>query len=424
MQPRDPRRGRAHAHVAFDSTVPVVVIKVGRYPMHHGGIGAIRSLGRVGVPTYAMVESRFAPAATSRYLTGRLRGTLNASDSVEELLAGLVGVGRRIGRAAIALPTDDEAAVLIARHAEELSPWFITPNVEPGLPARLASKIGLRDLCLQHGVATPAAAFPVSLGQVEEFGDQAIFPVIAKCADPWLRLDEPTLRDPKIVRSRGELLALATEWGETPNVTLQEYLPRAESVDWIFGGYFNGPSDPEVFGTAVKYRSWPPDGGPTAFARVNENTRLAAEATRFCRAVGYRGIVDMDWRYDRRDDEYKLIDCNPRIGAQFRLLENDAGIDFARALHLGLTGREIPRGRQQVGRGFSAEPYDARAVVAYRRMEPDASPAVRPRGHVELGWLAWDDPLPFAAMGAYSIGRAADRVKQRARRLCAGRSRY
>ena len=156
---------------------------------------------------------------------------------------------------------------------------------------------------------------------------------------------------------------------------------------------------------------------------MNENSRLAAEATRFCRAVGYRGIVDMDWRYDRRDDQYKLIDCNPRIGAQFRLLENDAGIDFARALHLGLTGREIPRGRQQVGRGFSAEPYDARAVVAYRRMEPDASPAVRPRGHVELGWLAWDDPLPFAAMGAYSIGRAADRIKQRARTVYAGKSR-
>ena len=228
MRRRGTRMRRASSPTPFDVSVPVVVIKVGRYPIHHGGVGAIRSLGRVGVPTYAMVESRYAPAATSRYITGRQCVTLNPSRPIEELLAGLVGIGRRIGRPAIVLPTDDEAAVLIAEHAEELSLWFITPNVEPGLPARLASKQGLRDLCLEHGVPTPAAAFPMSLAEIEEFGDHASFPVIAKCADPWLRLGVPTLRDPRIVHSRSELLASATEWGEAPNVTLQEYLPRAD----------------------------------------------------------------------------------------------------------------------------------------------------------------------------------------------------
>jgi D-aspartate ligase len=152
MRTRVDRMRRAPSPAAFDVSVPVVVIKVGRYPIHVGGVGAIRSLGRVGIPVYAMVEGRFAPAATSRYLAGRLHVSLNATDSIEELLAGLVDVGRRIGRPAIALPTDDEAAVLVAQHAEELSPWFITPNVEPALPARLASKHGLRDLCIEHGL--------------------------------------------------------------------------------------------------------------------------------------------------------------------------------------------------------------------------------------------------------------------------------
>jgi D-aspartate ligase len=47
----------------LDRTVPALLVKVGRYPEHHGGVGVIRTLGRRGVPVHAMVEDRFTPAA-------------------------------------------------------------------------------------------------------------------------------------------------------------------------------------------------------------------------------------------------------------------------------------------------------------------------------------------------------------------------
>ena len=74
-------------------------------------------------------------------------------------------------------------------------------------------------------------------------------------------------------------------------------------------------------------------------------------AARFCRAIGFSGIADLDWRLDRRDGRYKLLDFNPRVGAQFRLFETDAGIDVVRALHLDLTGRPVPAGAQENGPG-------------------------------------------------------------------------
>ena len=43
--------------------------------------------------------------------------------------------------------------------------------------------------------------------------------------------------------------------------------------------------------------------------------------------VGYRGILDIGWRYDARDDRYKLLDVNPRLGASFRLFVGKGGMD-------------------------------------------------------------------------------------------------
>ena len=124
--------------LAFDRSLPLLIVKVGHYPLHHGGVGAIRTLGRAGVPTYAMTEDRFTPAALSRYLTGRFIAPTNGLEDDARLLEIVSDVGRGLGRPVLALPTDDEAAVFVAEHAEDLAPWLVTPGVEPGL--RLPSR--------------------------------------------------------------------------------------------------------------------------------------------------------------------------------------------------------------------------------------------------------------------------------------------
>ena len=39
-----------------DPDVPGLIVKFGDYPLHHGGVGAIRSLGRLGVPMHMDVR--------------------------------------------------------------------------------------------------------------------------------------------------------------------------------------------------------------------------------------------------------------------------------------------------------------------------------------------------------------------------------
>ena len=53
-----------------DTNTPAVILKFDQNVMHHGGLGAIRTLGRLGVPVYGVHEGSRAPAASSRYLRG------------------------------------------------------------------------------------------------------------------------------------------------------------------------------------------------------------------------------------------------------------------------------------------------------------------------------------------------------------------
>ncbi len=392
----------------FDRSVPALLFKVGQYPIHHGGVGAIRTLGRVGVPVYAVTEDAATPAAASRYLEGYFVFSTTGAEDEEELVAGLASIGRRVGRRSVLACTDDEAAVLVAAHASELVEWFITPGVAAALPGRLASKRGVFELCRELGTPTPDAQFPVTLGELEEFAARATFPVVVKNLEAFTRMRQPVVGASTIVASPEDLLALASSWPEPFSAIVQECIPDEVGEDWIFQAYFDADSAPLVAFTGVKLRSWPVSAGVTTCGRVVENPRLAAQAIDFCRRVGYRGIVDLDWRLDRRDGEYKLLDFNPRIGAQFRLFETDAGINVVRAMHLDLTGRDVPRGRQANGHSLVVEHLDGPArLVARRSLLEVASPYGR--SETSYAWLAPDDPLPFVAMAA----RFADLVLRR-----------
>ncbi|WP_345942830.1 ATP-grasp domain-containing protein [Streptomyces sp. SID486] len=398
--------------VRADREVPGLIVKFGHYPLHHGGVGAIRSLGRVGVPMYAITEDAYTPAASSRYLKKAFVWPTTGAEDPGRLVEGLLRIGRRIGRPAVLIPTDEEAAVLIAEHQDDLAGPFLFPRVDPGLPRRLASKQGLHELCAEHGIASPAAAFPRSYDEIVDFAGTARFPVVAKNREAFVRRRRPAVNGTTRIGTRAGLLALARDWGEEPGVILQEYLPREEAEDWIVHACFDQDSGPLAMFTGVKVRSWPPHAGMTAHAYVVDNPELADLAARFVKRIGFSGIIDLDLRFDRRDGQYKLLDFNPRVGAQFRLFENESGVDVVRAMHLHLTGRPVPEGEQRAGHRYVVENIDLPALLAYRRSGYTTPHAPARASGTELAWYAGDDPLPFLTMLARFVRPGAKHLYQ------------
>src|SRR5262245_54828599 len=150
----------------FDSSVPVLVLKIGHYPLAHGIMGAIRSLGRAGVWVHAVAEDRLVPYSFSRLLRSRILLPTTGREDGPTLLRCLSQTAKLLGTKSILLPTDDEAAVFVAEHRAELRSNFILPLIEPGLPRTLASKRELNSLCRQHNVAMPFTHFAQSVDDV------------------------------------------------------------------------------------------------------------------------------------------------------------------------------------------------------------------------------------------------------------------
>lgn len=399
---------------AADVTTPAVVLKLDPNVLHHGGLGVIRSLGRLGVPVYGVHEGRWAPAASSRYLAGRLFWQ-PPPDDAGQLTAGLLELASRIGRPAVLLPTDDAGAIFLAEHGGPLRDSFLFAGPPADLPRQVAGKYSLFQLCRDLGVPTPWATIAWSAGEAAGFAATAGFPVIGKLTTPWQaagRPGGPPLRSTTIIHDRAELAEAwlrCTEAGL--GLMLQEYIPGGPGQDWFFHGYCDTAGRCQPAFTGIKDRSYPAHAGLTSLGRAVPNTGLRDQLTGLLGTIGFRGIVDLDLRLDPRDGQYKLLDFNPRLGAQFRLFEDTAGLDVARAAYLDLTGQPMAGHGMVTGRRFLVENYDPLGAAGYWRAGELAlsSWAASLRRVDELAWFARDDLRPFGLMCLRMGWRAVSR---------------
>jgi D-aspartate ligase len=376
---------------------PTVVLKFDPNVMHHGGLGVIRSLGRMGVPVYGVHEGRWAPAASSRYLRGRFFWQPDPGD-VERTADGLLRLSERIGRPAVLVPTDDAGSIFLAEHGDRLRGHFLFPSPPRDLPRRVAGKYSLHELCREVGMPSPRALVPQSLAEARGFARDAGFPLAAKLTTPWT--GHRRLRSTSILAGPGELADTYRACAHAgAGLMLQEFIPGGPGQDWFFHGYCDAGSACRPAFTGLKERSYPAHAGLTCLGRSEPNGELRDQVTALLKRVGYQGILDLDLRFDGRDGQYKLLDFNPRIGAQFMLFRDAAGTDVAMACYLDLTGLAVPEGTQETRR-FVVENYDPIAAFGYwRRGELGLRSWLESlRAVDETAWFARDDLRPFGLM--------------------------
>lgn len=375
----------------LDVETPVIILKAGRDPINHGGLGIARSVGRLGVPVFAIVEDADTPLARSRYVQEAFvwKGWPVDDDAFVQAISA---IGTSIGRPSILFPIDDLAAIFVAENASRLVPRFLLPKLSPTLPRQIANKASFYELCNQIGLPCPRSIIPKSEDDVRRFVLKTGFPVVIKAAEQWNTVSYKLTT--VVVHDWETLCALFCRQVHSA-IILQEYI---NGDDWIYNGYSNFGKELHLGFTGKRLLAHPKGTGSTAIAVSLRNPTVYDQAQRLLRAIRYSGVCDLDWRRDSRDGQYKILDCNPRIGLNFQIFENTAGIDVARALHLDLTGREVQQG-PMVRQLFVVEHLYLRSIIRDGRRGAPANVAasafqIRKR----LAWWSINDPLPFFAM--------------------------
>jgi predicted ATP-grasp superfamily ATP-dependent carboligase len=402
---------------AFDTSIPILVLRRSLGPFQHCALAIARSAGRLGIPVFSVRDHRREAATCSRYMCDGLGLSPTATDSawIEALLALRTELG-----GAVLLPIDDLAGVLVGDHQDRLAEDFLLPSPPAGLQRRLASKHELWKLCLELGLPTPTSTFPADETSLIEQAESLGYPIVLKRAVPWLPPRDPAAPSVAIAHTREQMLRgyARMESDIRAQVMVQEYIPGDSDSIWMFNGYVGTGGELLCSFTGRKLRQRGPRTGPTTLGVSATNATVTELARRLLGELGYRGIVDMGFRYDERDGLYKLLDVNPRLGSTFRLFVADNGIDVVRALHLDLTGRPVPPSTISDGRRWIDERSDAATAL---RLAREGTLGLRTwtrslRGVDEAAWWAADDPVPFFSMGVQFVPYALQALSSESRR--------
>jgi D-aspartate ligase len=373
-------------------TPPVLVLAPPRFV---GPLGIMRTLRPWGVRVYSLATDSPSIPNASRLCAGTFaigRDGRPVGQPPLAILESLLTAGRRLGEGTVLVPASDEWSVFVARHSLELRDTFRFPEMPLELVDGLASKKGLFELASKYGLPTPRILVPATEDELAVAAEELQFPVMLKPIE-----SRPGRQGMELVASRQELLPRYRAIDDPGNILCQEYIPGGDQDVWVFNGYFDGQSRCLAAFTGRKIRQHPAHMGLIALGVCERNDEVRTQTEQFLAEVGYRGVVDIGYRWDRRDGRYKVLDINPRLGGAFRLFVDRRGLDVMRAMYLDLTGRSVPEVEQKDGRKWLLEAAEILSLGHYRH---DDGLTVRAwlrslRGLEEGATFSVSDPLPF-----------------------------
>jgi len=293
------------------------------------GLGIVRSLGRRGIPVY-VIDDEKSIARYSRYtaMSKLVPSLLKAEDTVQALL----DVGRTQGlRGWVLFPTRDEQVAALSQYRKELSEFFRIPTPCWETVKWLWDKRNTYALAEKLGIPAPRTWYARSVEDLDQVGDR--FPVAIKPAikehfiyatkhKAWRADDPAQLR---------ELFERALQYLPAEEIMIQDLIPGDGGCQVSYCSFFKqGESIAHI--TACRRRQHPLEfGRSSTYVETVELPILEEYSRRFLRAIDYYGLVEVEYKRDARDGQYRLLDVNGRTWG-YHTIGRCAGIDFPRLL--------------------------------------------------------------------------------------------
>ena len=370
------------------------------------GLGIARSLGRRGIPVCVIDDER-SISRYSRYTTYAVR--VASLRTEEACVDALLDVGKRLKLDGWVLyPTREETVAAFSRCRERLAGQFRVPT--PGWQAvRWAwDKRNTYGLARRLGVPIPRTWYPKDASELTEI--DASFPLAIKPAIKEHFIYATKAKAWK-ANTREELLDLFERASRIVNrgeVMVQDYVPGDGSHQFAYCAFFKGG---QAVGRMVarRLRQHPLEfGRASTFVETAEVPELETLSERLLRAVDYYGLVELEYKLDPRDGQYKLLDFNARTWG-YHSLGSRAGVDFPYLLFADQIGETPYPCRAPAGvrwmRSITDLPTAVLAmsqgrldVKAYlRSLNPVHTEAVFTRDDL-LPWFAEFALLPYLAL--------------------------
>jgi D-aspartate ligase len=377
-------------------------------------LGVVRSLGRRGVPS-VVIDTVPRSAWYSRYVRKRLawNGHMEGRPFLDFLL--LLAKVYQLDRW-ILFPVQDDAVEFVARHVQQLAGIYQLVTQDWEVVQWANDKRMTHQLAEKAGVPYPRTWYPACEERLDEIGVE--FPVIIKPAIS-IHLQNALRLKALAVRNKEELLTqyrLAATIIDPSEIMIQEIIPGGGREQYSVASFCKD-GQALVSMSARRTRQYPIDYGlGSSFVEAIEIPPLFDLAKRLLGSLGVSGMVEVEFKHDSRDNQYKLLDINIRPWG-WHTLCIACGLDFPYIQYQDALGDPVSSFMPQYGCHWVRMLTDIPAGIAEvrARITTPMQYFLSFSGKTVFSVLDWRDPLPVAGDLASACARYLRGKYQRGR---------
>ncbi|WP_445665953.1 carboxylate--amine ligase [Fodinibius sp. AD559] len=376
-----------------------------------GEIGLVQNLGRAGIPVIVGSEIRDNPSLHSRYTRGQVFfSDYRSPKFIEELC----DFGRSLSQKAVLFSDDDHAILNIAKHQDQLEPYYLFSFPDPERVEKLLDKQLFCELIEQYDLPAPRS---ITLSSVKELNEKPVeklqFPCVIKPSfkQAWWGKDfDSKVGDyQKAIKCKSyeELVNLYRDLAEiNPHVVVQEFIEGGEDQIYSVNMCVSNEGRLDGYFIAQKLRTYPIVAGEGCYITTVEDPEMIEMTMDIVRLLELRGLLNIQFKRDQRTGKPVLLEIHTR-NSVWSYLGTAAGANIAALYYQLLTGNKILEQRDYVpGVRFIFIEKDLKAFIQNLRVK-QVPIGTWMRTYFQkfiLGGFSWNDPMP-AVMKLWFIMR-------------------
>jgi predicted ATP-grasp superfamily ATP-dependent carboligase len=257
----------------------------------------------------------------------------------------------------VLLPFTHATVLPVSYYKQELTKYTRVPIIDYSILRHAHDKLETLKLAQSLGISTPVTFHPKSIDELYALQKHIPFPCLVKARQGCGV--GTTIKFAKNFQQLVTGYRAIHNQESTPPIDdyslpmIQEYVP-GQIHDAVFL-YSSGVCKAAL--AQERVITYPIQGGPGAVNRTTDNPEIVESGRQLLGALGWHGPAQVEFKLDPRDNQYKLMEINPKFWGTLPLAMV-AGIDFAQmACELAYKGDVAPK-------------FDYRVGVTYRWLFP------------------------------------------------------
>jgi predicted ATP-grasp superfamily ATP-dependent carboligase len=294
-------------------------------------LAAVRSLGKRGFQTIVVEETRFSPAAYSKYCTKALVCP-NAHKRPDEFFTYIQRIIKEYKCDAF-FPMDEDTVTVAIKYRDELSKICRLP-LPPTESCELALDKGkILKHALRTGVAHPKTVHPESLESLHEITAELEYPVLIK------PLKSNGGRGIIEVEKKEELVeSYKKVYKNYPFPIIQEHLGKGDVYDVSL--LYNQKSELKASFIMKHVRLFPLELGVSTVQESVYCPEMLQMAMDFMKGLNWYGIADLEFMINHDTGKITFLEINPKFWNSLHIGVM-AGVDFPYLLYQIAMGEDV-----------------------------------------------------------------------------------